>query len=147
MFDCCKICHWIFLKLRKKELLVMLANANNNNYRGSPLYAHFETWKKTCYMKLVLVGLYCGPILMLIPPLTRTKAKNRVSGNRVSDFHVSGGPPVFSLKMVLGCLFEWKWLPFCEFVCNSQKVEDLQGTQKVFKLPLHVIMLLITNLS
>ena len=38
-------------------------------YRGP--YAHFETWKKPCYMKFVLVGLYCGP-LVLIPPLTRT---------------------------------------------------------------------------
>ena len=45
-------------------------------------------------MKLVLVGLYCGPLLTLIPPLTRTYAKNRVSGNRVSDFRVSGGRPV-----------------------------------------------------
>ena len=44
-------------------------------------------------MKLVLVGLYCGPLLTLIPPLTRTQAKKRVSGNRVSDFHVSGGTP------------------------------------------------------
>ena len=43
-------------------------------------------------MKLVLVGLYCGPLLTLIPPLTQ--AKKRVSGNRVSDFRVSGGPPV-----------------------------------------------------
>ena len=32
----------------------------------------FGTWKKPCYMKLVLVGLYCGPLLTLIPPLTRT---------------------------------------------------------------------------
>ena len=45
-------------------------------------------------MKFVLVGLYCGPLLTLIPPLTCTQAKNRVSGNRVSDFRVSGGPPV-----------------------------------------------------
>ena len=42
------------------------------NYRGSPPYAFFGTWKKTCYMKFVLVGLYCGPLLTLIPPLTRT---------------------------------------------------------------------------
>ena len=27
-------------------------------YRGSPPYAHFGTWKKPCYMKFVLVGLY-----------------------------------------------------------------------------------------
>ena len=47
-------------------------------------------------MKLVLVGLYCGPLLTLIPPLTRKKKKKRVSGNRVSDFRVSGGPPVIS---------------------------------------------------
>ena len=46
-------------------------------------------------MKLVLVGLYCGPLLMLIPPLTRTEAKNRGSGNRVS---VSAGPPVPQVK-------------------------------------------------
>ena len=43
-----------------------------NLYRGSSPYAHFWTWKKPCYMKLVLVGLYCGPLLSLIPPLTRT---------------------------------------------------------------------------
>ena len=42
------------------------------DYRGSPQYAFFGTWKKPCYMKLVLVGLYCGPLLTLIPPLTRT---------------------------------------------------------------------------
>ena len=41
-------------------------------YRGSPPYAHFGTWKKLCYMKSVLVGLHCGPLLALIPPLTRT---------------------------------------------------------------------------
>ena len=27
--------------------------------------------EKPCYMKFVLVGLYCGPLLTLIPPLTR----------------------------------------------------------------------------
>ena len=37
-------------------------------YRGSLPYAHFGTWKKLCYMKFVLVGLYCSPLLMLIPP-------------------------------------------------------------------------------
>ena len=42
------------------------------NYRGSPPYAHFGTWKKSCYMNFVLVGLYCGPLLTLIPPLTCT---------------------------------------------------------------------------
>ena len=35
-----------------------------NMYRVSPTYAHFGTWKKPCYMKLVLVGLYFGPLLM-----------------------------------------------------------------------------------
>ena len=45
-------------------------------------------------MKLVLVGLYCGPLLTLISPLT---AKNCGSGNRVSGFHVSGGPPVLGV--------------------------------------------------
>ena len=67
-------------------------------YRGFQPYAHFGTWKKSFYMKFVLVGLYCGLLLMLIPPLTRTQAKNRGSGNRVSDFRVSGGPPVSSLE-------------------------------------------------
>ena len=37
-----------------------------------PALRVFGTWKKMCYMKLVLVGLYCGPLLTLIPPLTRT---------------------------------------------------------------------------
>merc|ERR1712051_1103142 len=45
-------------------------------YKGSPPYAFFGTWKKPCYMKLVLVGLYCGPLLTLIPPLTRTLFQN-----------------------------------------------------------------------
>ena len=26
-------------------------------YRGSPPYAHFGSWKKPCYMKFVLAGL------------------------------------------------------------------------------------------
>ena len=47
-------------------------NLDKTQYRGSPPYAYFGTWKKPCYMKLVLVGLYCGPLLTLIPPLTRT---------------------------------------------------------------------------
>jgi hypothetical protein len=34
-------------------------------YRGSSPYAHFVTWKKSCYMKFVLVGLCCGPLLTL----------------------------------------------------------------------------------
>ena len=46
-------------------------------------------------MKFVLVGLYCGPLLMLIPLLIRTYAKNHVSGSRVSDYRVSGEPPIF----------------------------------------------------
>ena len=37
------------------------AKINPNLYRGS-----------LPYMKLVLLGLYCGPLLTLIPPLTRT---------------------------------------------------------------------------
>ena len=45
---------------------------NYFDYRGFPPYAFFGTWKKPCYMKFVLVGLYCGPLLTLIPPLTRT---------------------------------------------------------------------------
>ena len=53
-------------------------------------------------MQLVLVGLYCGPLLPLIPPLTRTYAKKRVSGNRVSDFCVSGGPPVVFIEYMNG---------------------------------------------
>ena len=28
----------------------------------------FGTWKKPCYMKFVLVGLYCGPLLTLHKP-------------------------------------------------------------------------------
>ena len=55
------------------------------------------TWKKPCDMKFVLVGLFCGPLLALIPPLTQ--AKNRGSGNRVSDFRVSGGPPVICYQI------------------------------------------------
>ena len=46
----------------------------------------------------MLVGQYCGPLLVLIPPLTQ--AKNRGSGNRVSDFRVSGGPPIIVMMCV-----------------------------------------------
>ena len=47
------------------------------SYRGSPPYAFFGTWKKPCYMKLVLVGLYCGPLLTLkFPHLHVHKPKN-----------------------------------------------------------------------
>ena len=49
-----------------------LCHCFGSKYRGSPPYTFFGTWKKPCYMKLVLVGLYCGPLLTLIPPLTRT---------------------------------------------------------------------------
>ena len=45
---------------------------NFGNTGGPRPYAFFRTWKKPCYMKLVLVGLYCGPLLTLIPPLIRT---------------------------------------------------------------------------
>ena len=51
------------------------------SYRGSLPYAHFRTLKKPHYLKFVLLG-------------QKPKAKNRGSGNRVSDFRVSGGPPV-----------------------------------------------------
>ena len=54
------------------EVSVSVFNLKNTEYRGSPPYAFFGTWKKPCYMKFVLVGLYCGPLLTLIPPLTRT---------------------------------------------------------------------------
>ena len=56
-------------KLKKK---LFQEQYNFLQYRGSPPYTHFGTWKKPCYMKFVLVGLYCGPLLTLIPPLTRT---------------------------------------------------------------------------
>ena len=45
-------------------------------------------------MKFVLVGLYYSPLFRENPLLAHKKAKNRGSGNRVSDFRVSGGPPV-----------------------------------------------------
>ena len=38
---------------------------------GPRLMHIFGLGKKPCYLKFVLVGLYCGPLLMLIPPLTR----------------------------------------------------------------------------
>ena len=62
----------------EKNKISLLHKMNLNSlllfksYRGSPPYADFGTWKKPCYMKFVLVGLYCGPLLTLIPPLTRT---------------------------------------------------------------------------
>ena len=37
-----------------------------------PALRTFWDLRKLCYMKFVLVGLYCGPLLTLIPPLTRT---------------------------------------------------------------------------
>ena len=98
------------LTIRKKVVCTSSSEKKRRNkmeYRGSPPYAFFGTWKKPCYMKLMLVGLYCGPLLTLIPPLTRTSAKKRVSGNRVSDFRVSGGPPVLCVKVDIAEFF-WK---------------------------------------
>ena len=37
-----------------------------------PTLRAFWDLEKPCYMKFVLVGLYCGPLLTLLPPLTHT---------------------------------------------------------------------------
>ena len=37
-----------------------------------PALRAFWDLEKPCHMKFVLVGLYCGPLLMLNPPLART---------------------------------------------------------------------------
>ena len=58
--------------ITKIALKYFLDFFGQRRYRGSPPYAFFGTWKKPCYMKLVLVGLYCGPLLTLILPLTCT---------------------------------------------------------------------------
>ena len=55
-----------------KSFQDLLSKLDIKTYRGSPPYAHFGTWKKLCYMKFMLVGLYCCPLLALIPSLTRT---------------------------------------------------------------------------
>ena len=65
-----KLGHWVSGLLISSNKCMMVQVLFS--YRGSPPYAFFGTWKKPCYMKLVLVGLYCGPLLMLIPTLTRT---------------------------------------------------------------------------
>ena len=41
-----------------------------------------------------------SPTNAKIPPLARTSAKIRGSGNLVSDFRVSGGPPVLPTKLI-----------------------------------------------
>ena len=56
-------------------MFAVATTAADAEYRGSPPYAFFGTWKKPCYMKLVLVGLYCGPLLTLIPHLHVHKPK------------------------------------------------------------------------
>ena len=53
-------------------MFAVATTAADAEYRGSPPYAFFGTWKKLCYMKVVLVGLYCGTLLTLIHPLTLT---------------------------------------------------------------------------
>ena len=50
-------------------------------------------------MKFVLVGLYCGPLLTLIPPLTRTLVKKRGSGIRASGNRVMRGLGVCMLSL------------------------------------------------
>ena len=55
-------------------------------------------------MKFVLVGLFCGPLLTLIPPLTCTQAKNHGSGNCVRDFCVSGDP-LYIVRILLSMIF------------------------------------------
>ena len=80
------------LKLQRNLIFVKKKNNNNNQdiikeyfchfnflqLRGFPPYPHFGTWKKSCYMKFLLVGLYCGPLLTLIPPLNVHKPKTVV---------------------------------------------------------------------
>ena len=67
-------------------------------YRGSPPYTHFGTQKKLCYMKFLLVRLQWVPMSHTsakIPHFLGHKQKTVVcSGNRVSDFRISGRPPV-----------------------------------------------------
>ena len=43
-----------------------------NAVQRVPALRVFWDLEKPCYMKLMLVGLYCGSLLTLIPPLTRT---------------------------------------------------------------------------
>ena len=52
---------------------------------------------------------------MLIPPLTRKYAKNRGSGNRGSDFRVSGGPPVQFLFFIFKISKLWYFYPKIRF--------------------------------
>ena len=63
---------YCLVSLKSKGTVFTSIPETNGEYRGSPPYAFFGTWKKSCYMKLVLVGLYYGPLLTLIPPLIRT---------------------------------------------------------------------------
>ena len=67
----CDITQRKLMEASFKTTYCLTVITNLLQYRGSPPYAFFGTWKKPCYMKLVLVGLFCGPLLTLIPPLTR----------------------------------------------------------------------------
>ena len=46
--------------------------------------------------KICVSGTVGSPLLTTNPPLACIKAKNRGSGNCVSNFRVSRGPPVMS---------------------------------------------------
>ena len=37
---------------------IMRPLCSNTKYTYSPTYAHFGSWKKPCYAKIALVGLY-----------------------------------------------------------------------------------------
>ena len=63
-------------------------------YRGSPPYAHFGTRKKTVLNEIRASGTALwSPTNANSPTYTYISQKS-VSGNRVSDFCVSGGAPV-----------------------------------------------------
>ena len=60
-----------------------------------PALCAFWDLEKTVLHEIRVSGTVLWSPTNANPPLTRTKAKKRVSGNRVSHFRVSGGPPVF----------------------------------------------------
>ena len=53
-----------------KSFQDLLSKLDIKTYRGSPPYAHFGTWKKTCYMKFVLVNNGKIPHLHVHKPKT-----------------------------------------------------------------------------
>ena len=60
-----------------------------------PALCPFWDLEKTVLHEIRDSGTVVGPLLTRKSPQLHVQAKNCGSGNRVSDFRVSGGPPVY----------------------------------------------------